>query len=295
MTGLPWQASLVERLARRVAEGAVPHALLLTGPEGWGERALANWLALALLGLDEAADASAIAHPDLRWLEPEEGSIRVDAIRELVGFAQGTAQSGTRKVAVVADAHTVNVHAANALLKTLEEPPAGTHLLLFSAHPARLLPTIRSRCQLVALRPDSSQARRWLEQQGAGENLERCLFEHGDAPVAALEALERGEASLEPLLTQALTGDSGVTAAQALLADDLPAVLGRWYRYVLAWAAGRWEPPGLAGAAPRAVMAFADELIWVRRVLLTSSGANQRLLAERLVARWRYLRPSTRR
>src|SRR5690606_25115282 len=127
-----WHQPLVDDIRRRLAASALPHALLLAAPEGWGELHLANWLALELLGIEEPRDASVLAHPDLRWVAPEGAVIKVDAVREVVAFAQGTAQSGPRKVAVLADAHCLNVSAANALLKTLEEPPAGTHLVLSS-------------------------------------------------------------------------------------------------------------------------------------------------------------------
>lgn len=290
MSPLPWQTRLAAALEARLQRGELAHALLLVGPEGWGERHLANWLALTALGLTDADDAAAVAHPDLRWVEPEGAVIKVDTVRELAEFAHGTPQSGPRKVAVVADAHYLNRSAANALLKTLEEPPAGTHLLLYSAHPGRLLPTIRSRCQVQKIRPDSAAARRWLEAFGNVDDLDRRLFEHGGAPVAVMEGLRRGEQPLGMLLEDALQpGRTKAVVEQMISEPGLADTLGRWYRYVLALAAGEWQMPRQAAASGRALMGFADELLWARRLMVTSNSPNARLLAERVVARWRHL------
>lgn len=289
MSALPWHQPVVERVRAALEAGQLPHALLLSGPEGWGEMELANWLALEMLGVAGERDAATLAHPDLRWVEPEGSMIKVDAVREVVDFAHGTPQAGARKVAVVADAHYLSQNSANALLKTLEEPPAGTHLLLYSCHPGRLLATIRSRCQLLTIRPDPDLARRWLESRSGADDLERRMFEHGGAPVAVMSALERGEQPLDGLLERALDAGSTSAAVRSLLESGLAGSLGRWYRYVLALAAGEWQLRRLSGVQPRALMAFADELLWVRWQLVTSNSANQRLLAERLLARWRHL------
>lgn len=289
MKALPWQLGPARAVEDRLAADRLPHALLVTAPAGWGDTVFADWLALTLLGLDESREAATLAHPDLRWLVPEGAVIKVDAVRELVTFAQGTPQAGLRKVAVITDAHYLNRSAANALLKTLEEPPAGTHLILASCHPGRLLPTIRSRCQALAIPPDRAEARRWLAAQTDAADLEHRLFEHGGAPVAVLEGLAAGEPVLEPLLARALEPGAATEVAGNLLEPSLADALGRWYRYVLALAAGQWRLQGLDELPGRAVMRFADELTWARRQLVSSNSANERLLAERMVAGWRNL------
>jgi len=293
---LPWHQELAERVRTAVAADRLAHALLISGPEGWGERSFANWLALHLLGVDGEREASNLAHPDLRWLQPDGSAIRVDAVRELEAFAYGTPQAGPRKVAVIEDAHFLNINAANALLKTLEEPPAGTHLILTSCHPRRLIPTIRSRCQTLQFHPDPPRAARWLEATVTVGDLERRLFEHGGAPVAVAEGAERGETPLDSVLVQALQPRGAAVAAEALVGQGLAGALGRWYRYVLALTAGQWHVPTIevAGLVPaagtaRGLLEFAEELVWVRRMLVTSNSANERLLADRLVFRWRQL------
>jgi DNA polymerase III subunit delta' len=304
MSLLPWHESLADRVRRAASGERLPHALLVTAQEGWGEVLFANWLALYLLGVDPERDAATLAHPDLRWVQPDGSVIRIDAVRELEAFAHGTPQAGPRKVAVIDQAHFLNRNAANALLKTLEEPPAGTYLVLTSAHPSRLIATIRSRCQPLQIRPDAELARRWLETTAAADDLDQRLFEHGGAPVAVAAGLRGGEQPLDAVLARALEPSGANDAVVALLEQGLAGALGRWYRYLLASAVAHWHllppsgvslDPRFAAAPGRGLAEFADELIWVRRMLVTSNSANERLLAERLVARWRHLlRPNQR-
>jgi DNA polymerase-3 subunit delta' len=169
--------------------------------------ALAMHLARALLCESPASDGSACGacascrysgagqHPDLRLVKPvdidDEGVetpaefIKVAAIRALTEWAQVTSHRRVAKVAVVVPAESMNEAAANALLKTLEEPPAGTNLILVSHQPGRVPPTILSRCQrLVVPIPDPDEARTWLAAQGVAEP-EYALAQAGGAPLIA--------------------------------------------------------------------------------------------------------------
>jgi DNA polymerase-3 subunit delta' len=283
---LPWQQRAAVALREQLATGKLPHALLLTAPPGWGEHVLANWLALHLLGIDEHQDGETLAHPDLRWLKPDGALIKVDAIRELAEFAQGTPQSGPRKVAVLVDAHTMNRNAANALLKTLEEPPPGTHLLLVSSRSSQLLPTVRSRCQRFVVQTDPVAAREWLTANVDATDLEQRIFEHGGAPIAIAAGQAAGEVPLQSLLSAALAGSDSLGLAKDLVDQNLVGVTARWLRYVTAMLAGDQRVPALAGASARALAGFADELIWVRGQLLSSNSTNERLMAERLLTGW---------
>ena len=152
----PWQENLWQQLAGRAQHA---HAYLLHGPAGIGKRALAERLMARLLclspsGLDACGNCkschllAAGTHPDNFVLEPEEADkpIKVDQVRELVEFVVQTAQLGGRKVVLLEPAEAMNLNAANALLKSLEEPSGNTVLLLISHQPSRLLPTIKSRC-----------------------------------------------------------------------------------------------------------------------------------------------------
>nr|WP_255263364.1 DNA polymerase III subunit delta' [Pseudomonas aegrilactucae] len=152
------------------------HAYLLHGPQGIGKRALAERLMALLLcqrpeGLQACGQCkscmllNAGSHPDNYILEPEEADkpIKVDQVRDLVSFVVQTAQLGGRKVILIEPVEAMNVNAANALLKSLEEPSGNTVLLLVSHQPSRLLPTIKSRCQQQACPlPSHAQSEAWL-------------------------------------------------------------------------------------------------------------------------------------
>ncbi len=169
----PWQDSLWQQMAGRAQHA---HAYLLHGPAGIGKRALAERLMASLLckqpvGLEACGSCkscsllAAGSHPDNYILEPDEAdkAIKVDQVRELVNFVVQTAQLGGRKVVLVEPVESMNVNAANALLKSLEEPSGNTILLLVSHQSSRLLPTIRSRCvQQACPLPSEVMSLEWL-------------------------------------------------------------------------------------------------------------------------------------
>jgi DNA polymerase-3 subunit delta' len=155
------------------ARGRLHHAWLLTGPEGVGKATFAYRAARRLLGAPEdpahgvlgaspdhpvSRQIIAHAHPDLFVIERlgEDGKVRkvipVDEARGLSEFFSKSPASAPHRVAIVDAADDLNVNAANAILKTLEEPPAHGVLLMISHSPGRLLPTIRSRCRRLAFR-----------------------------------------------------------------------------------------------------------------------------------------------
>ena len=220
----PWNEPIFESLKR--ARDRLPHALLVHGPRGVGKLALAERLAQLLLceHADPAARPCGKCdgcrwylggnHPDFRRLEPEaiaktppepeaeeEGSeaparrtkqpslfITVDQVRALAGFLNLRSHRGALRVALLHPAEDLYVpNAANALLKSLEEPPAGAIFILVSHRPARLLPTVRSRCVAVPVPiPPADLALRWLAGQGV-QNAERWLAFAGGAPLQALD------------------------------------------------------------------------------------------------------------
>jgi DNA polymerase-3 subunit delta' len=138
-------------LATAHAQDRLAHAYLIAGPAGSGKLALATRLAGLLLG---TRDADALAHPDVHRVEPESKSRRIviEQIRDLEHELHMRSLHGGRKIGLLLDADRLQPQAANAFLKTLEEPPAGTHLLLLSAQPDQILETILSRCLEVPLR-----------------------------------------------------------------------------------------------------------------------------------------------
>jgi len=208
---LPWQMSLWDGLISRAAAGSLPHALLFTGSVGYGKAVLAEALIHGLLCQSPADNGTACGtcqscnllaagtHPDLKWLEPEEPgkAIPVDTIRGVGQFLALKGQYGGRQIVFINPAEAMNRHAANSLLKTLEEPTEDALLILISSQPSLLLPTIRSRCQQVVFpRPEAQASEAWLGEQlnGASEpaNIQDLLALSDGAPLAALAMHETG-------------------------------------------------------------------------------------------------------
>jgi DNA polymerase III subunit delta' len=196
----------IAALERALAAGRLAHGWLLTGPPGIGKATLAFRFARALLaGPDVIGVRMAMApahpvfrqvaqgaHPDLTVIEaerdPRSGRIRseitVDTVRAATASLQMTASAGGYRVAVIDGAETLNRSAANALLKTLEEPPVRAVLLLVSHRPGALPATIRSRCAKLRLRP--------LADTEVERALARLLPDRSIEERAALALLGRG-------------------------------------------------------------------------------------------------------
>ena len=142
----------LEFLARAHASQRLAHAYLITGPASSGKRRLASDLFALINGLP--GDGVSLKHPDLHTVEPESKSriISIDQMRELERELQMSPTSARRKTGVVIDADRMTQAASNSFLKTLEEPPPQSLLLLLSANPAQLLDTILSRCVILQLK-----------------------------------------------------------------------------------------------------------------------------------------------
>jgi DNA polymerase-3 subunit delta' len=150
-------------LARAVAHRRLPPALLFSGSSGVGKKTLALAVGRALLcdrNDGDACDACATCaraarglHPDLLLVEPDGLSIKIEQVRDAVREIAGRPFEGRARAVVFDEAHLLTEQAQNALLKSLEEPPATSHVFLVSASPQALLPTIRSRCQTLRFSP----------------------------------------------------------------------------------------------------------------------------------------------
>lgn len=175
---LPWQTTDWLQVCSQYVNGRLPHAQLLCGEQGIGkfEFALSQAQFLLCQNPTEQKPCGSCRscvlfvesqHPDLQLIAAEEGKqqISVDQIRSLLNFVANTSHSGGAKVVIIKDVHRLNLNAANALLKTLEEPTEDSYLILITPFPARLMATIRSRCQLRSLRvPSEQDSLQWLQK-----------------------------------------------------------------------------------------------------------------------------------
>lgn len=185
-----WHARAFDALHARFIAQTAPHALLITGPQGIGKRAFAEALAARCLGAGVRTPRDLAANPDFRAMGLTDGGkqIVVDQVRELGSFVSLTAVGGGYRFVLVEPAEAMNINAQNALLKTLEEPPPSAVIVLVSALPGRLLPTIRSRCQRIVLQPPPKAAAiEWLAGFGAADaDLSLALdLAHGAPRLAA--------------------------------------------------------------------------------------------------------------
>ena len=284
-----WLADPAERLDRMLEGARTPHAVLIDGPGGWGESLLASHFVLRLLGGEgsvgreqTSTDARSLAHPDLRWVEPEDATVKIEQVRDLTGFMFQTAVRGGPKAAVLEQADRMTVNAANALLKTLEEPPPGSYLVLVTSAPRRLPATVRSRCQRVGVHPvGHDAAAAWLRERGLDSpDVDPLLVELGGAPYRVLEALEQEEKPIWDILQAVAAGrTSALDAAAEWRTADLAELCARWLRHVHGMARTRPDP--------RPLLDFAARLTALRGAALTNSGLARQTQLERVLLDWR--------
>lgn len=248
--GLPWLAPLRSDWQALIQSGRLPHAVLIRGLPGSGKVALAQSLAADLLCEQPAAGRAcgqcpgchllaAGTHPDYHTVVPDGQFIKVGQIRQISNDLSLSAHRGGHKVALILAAGSMNLAAANALLKTLEEPTPNTCLILVSDESDRLLPTIVSRCRVMPLKPPTaSQLASWLGQED--ERARRALILAGGAPLQARnwledDRLDRFMMFFEQLaaLRASATSINPLSLAQQWLETLTPDWLAASYRYLL--------------------------------------------------------------
>ena len=338
-----WQQALWQQLLADSEK--LPHALLLAGPEGLGKLAFAHALAARLLCEEAPKEVGGMAcgkcssciwlvsgnHPDFRLIQPEEGEeaggaeesgesvpiqasarkpgqghIRVDQIRALEDFVFVGSHRQGKRVALISPAELMNPAGANALLKILEEPPAGVYFILVSSHWRRLLPTVLSRCRSVVFgRPDPVSAERWLVEQGVSAAAE-LLQLAGGAPLVAADWAEQGrldgyrkviealaEKPVDPVAMAAkwatlLKAEQGFTlpqlveAVQKWVLDLAMIKIAGCCRYHQAWRVMLERLAAKASAS--ALMACYNDLLRIRAV--ARHPLNTQLFLEDMAARY---------
>lgn len=165
----PWLNDIAGQLGKLLEQQRLPHGILFHGHPGSGTRDIGYWLSRQLLCSENGLWGPACGqckscsllragnHPDLVMIESDKAHIGVDSVRQATQFLVNKAQLGQAKVVIIKQAEQMTEAAANALLKTLEEPTPFSFLLLISHDSDRLLPTIQSRCTRFDIRPPIGQ------------------------------------------------------------------------------------------------------------------------------------------
>ncbi|MDH5546003.1 MAG: DNA polymerase III subunit delta' [Gammaproteobacteria bacterium] len=234
----PWLQTQWQQLVQTQRMGGLAHAYLFSGPAGIGKEDFAQASARFLLcQQNEAIEYpgcghcpscqlfDAKTHPDILIVEPIGASqtIQVDQIRSLIEYLSLKPHQAARKIAIIKAADRMNANAANSLLKSLEEPPPASMLILSTCHGSRLLPTIKSRCQQITFSvPDADISRPWLAARLEKEAQAELFLQLAQgAPLRAVEL-----ADVETMSQRTMIYDD----LQALLAKkaDVLAVVKRW-------------------------------------------------------------------
>ena len=304
-----WFEKPHHEVAAAFAAGRLAHGLLIHEDPGAGGLDFARWIAQLVNCRDpkrapcgecqQCRWISADQHPDVMRLSPEEGSqyIKIEQVRALIDEMALTPHGGGYKVAILMPAHSLYPHAAQALLKTLEEPPPRTLLMLVTSQPSRLLPTVRSRCSRLRLvGPTRAEAVKFLEAARGPGPWAAAIAATGAGPFALLDA---DPAALEQLRNETVStlNDIGNGNLQP------PAVADRWARGDLAmrlaclesWVTERIvESAGIrdvthlsgAGHPPKICRLFelSDAIRDMRKLAHTS--LNKTMAVETLLWRW---------
>ena len=236
MVAPAWLQAPMASLEKAHAAQRMPHALLIHDAPGAGGAWLASWVAQLMLCTGSPPRPCGICqacmrvqqgrHPDLLsvGLVDDSLQIRIDQIRELARELSLTSHQGGYKLAILDPADALNPFAANALLKTLEEPTPETMLILVAVQPSRLPATIVSRCQRIRVsRPTRAQSLTWLEAQHGAADWGAVLDVIGEAPFAA--------ARLDPARVAELRAETLRALEEACSgAGDPMATAERWSR-----------------------------------------------------------------
>jgi DNA polymerase-3 subunit delta' len=313
----PWLQASWQRLIKQVDAGILPHALLITGSAGIGKLAFAEALGKYVqchqpLNSEACGSCKSCllhqvgSHPDYKLLTLEEGSrqIKIDAVRGVSDFVVKKSQQGGYKVVIINPVAAMNENASNALLKSLEEPGVNTAIILLGSSSQQVLPTIRSRCQLLQLRDVAAMdSRQWLSSQvGGDERANYLLAVAKNQPLLALELdqspkLKLREQMLAELI-QLLEGQTDLVAlAQKWSKADIAEVVAwllAWYIDLAKWVVAGGQTVQADSQTLFSLMALrlspqklhheVDKLSKLNAAILRGASPNKQLLLEGVLA-----------
>ncbi|MDO6563100.1 DNA polymerase III subunit delta' [Amphritea sp. 1_MG-2023] len=320
---LPWLKGRWDYLLELKTQNRFPHALLINGPEGIGKACFAMALANYVLCRSPQGNTAcghcrsceltrSGGHPDLYLLKPDDPGkpIKIDQVRELTTFIYSTAQQGGYRVVIIDPADSMNINAANALLKMLEEPGEQTLIMLLTHRLGQMLPTIKSRCQRVDMPPaDVALATQWVSTQLQVESAEaaQLLVIAHHSPLQALAYKQDDLLGLRAKVLKGLADilksrRSAVDVAQSLYKEDLELLLGWLYSWIVdiaRSAENQADPEILRHTDARNMLlalarkvnhqklyCFADQVQVARKELMLRHNLNKQLLMEKLLSEW---------
>jgi DNA polymerase-3 subunit delta' len=300
----PWQDVQWERLISQMNSKKLPHALSLIGPSFIGKQnfaiSFANFILCASplkktpCGKCKSCCLSRSGnHPDCIILKPDSKgkNINVESIRDLDTFSSQTSQQGGWKVVIICPAESMNINAANALLKTLEEPKEKTLIMLVCHDSSRLLTTIKSRCQnLIFPVPNRTKVKFWLKKKLPDIQDINELIEHANGrPILAMNLTEtdfieaRNEFN-DLLDSLALNKTSPVDLAELYKKND-PELMIDWLYYKLVFEIKSKEKITSLSLSFR----YMDKLFQSKRLIQSSANPNLQLIWEELFINWKHL------
>lgn len=303
---LPWLAQYLPRIRQQKRDNQLSHALLITGSTGVGKHHFAKLLGNYLL-CDQHSDNSCGEcknchwmaldhHPDFYSITPLEGkkSISIAQVRELIASLVQTPNHATRQVAIVHPAELMTTAAANALLKTLEEPCGDVVIMLVTDQPHRLPATIISRCQQIRIAtPSQQESLSWLSDQlGDPNKAQQLLAINDDLPLLSLaqqdddyQTLITEWQQLDPVALAEKWHSQNVSQVllflQRIMLDGLRILLALPARYFPQLPPTVWQQK-----TTEQVSGFLQSITEAKRLLNSSANPNPQLLLEKLLIEW---------
>lgn len=316
----PWQQEIWQGFIQQFSDNRLPHALMLAGSPGLGKRHLAKVMAQYVLCQRPVSESAcgqckscelnrAGTHPDFIRVAPEESgkAIKVDHVRAMTERQHNTAQQSGYKVVTLMPAEAMNSNAANALLKTLEEPAANTLLVLVTDTPSAVLPTIRSRCQLRTMAsPPHEQSLHWLTPlvSGSGHSAAELLALSRGAPLAARDLLQGDALELRQRwaldLGQLAVGQADTLSVAASWhkagGEAAVAWFSAWLHELACWQVGAESArfakldshvsAAFKAISPNLLHRFQEKLLHSKQLLSSGANPNVQLLLEELLMDW---------